>query len=197
MEGERLSQADILGFFQLLLLAATETTTNLINNAILCLIDHPDQWEKLRSVPDLLPSTIEEALRYRSPLQWMLRVTRADVILHGCTIPAGKVILAVIGAANRDPKQFPAPDQFDITRDPNPHIAFGHGVHFCLGAALARMEARVALDYLLKSVERFELAGSKSWEPRKGLHVHGPVKLPLKIRTRRERVNPEPLQSCD
>ncbi|HEY2452420.1 MAG TPA: cytochrome P450, partial [Scandinavium sp.] len=90
----------------------------------------------------------------------------------------------------RDPKQFPDPDRFDITRDPNPHIAFGHGVHFCLGAALARMEARVALDYLQKTMEEFELAGAKSWEPRKGLHVHGPVKLPLKFRARSPNFEP-------
>lgn len=186
VDGERLSQEDILGFFQGLLLAATETTTNLINNAILCFIENPGQLEKLRALPGLLPSAIEEALRHRSPLQWMFRVTRQDVELHGCRIPAGKVILAIIGAANRDPRQFPEPDRFDITRDPNPHIAFGHGVHFCLGAALARMEARVALDYLLRNLEQIELAGSKSWEPRKGLHVHGPVKLPLKFRARQE-----------
>jgi cytochrome P450 len=148
--------------------------------------------EKLRAASSLLPSAIEEALRYRSPFQWMIRVTRQDVELRGCAIPAGKVILAIMGAANRDPKQFPEPDRFDITRDPNPHISFGHGVHFCLGAALARLEARVALDCLLKNMEQFELAaGSKSWEPRKGLHVHGPVKLPLKIRLRRELVNQE------
>lgn len=194
VDGERLSQEDILGFFQLLLLAATETTTNLINNTILCFIDNPGQLENVRAVPSLLPSAIEEALRYRSPLQWMFRVTRQDVELHGCRIPAGKVILAMIGAANRDPKQFPEPDRFDVTRDPNPHIAFGHGVHFCLGAALARMEARVALDNLLKNMEHFELAGSKSWEPRKGLHVHGPAKLPLKFRARREPVAPALLQ---
>jgi cytochrome P450 len=190
VDGERLSQEDILGFFQLLLLAATETTTNLINNAVLCLIDNPEQLEKLRAVPTLLPLAIEEALRYRSPLQWMFRVTRQEVELHGYAIPAGKVILAMMGAANRDPKQFSEPERFEITRDPNPHIAFGHGVHFCLGAALARLEARVALDYLLKNIKHFELAGSKSWEPRKGLHVHGPVKLLLKFRARHESVIP-------
>ena len=184
LDGERLSQEDILGFFQLLLLAATETTTNLINNAMLCFLDNPGQLEKLRALPGLLPGAIEEVLRYRSPLQWMIRLTRQDVSLHGCTIPAGKVVLAVIGAANRDPKQFPEPDRFDITRDPNPHMAFGHGMHFCLGAALARLEARVALDCLLKKMETFELAGSKGWEPRKGLHVHGPVNLPLRFKTR-------------
>lgn len=185
VDGERLSQEDVLGFFQLLLLAATETTTNLISNAMLCFIENPMQLEKLRAFPTLLPSAIEEVLRYRSPLQWMFRVTRQDIELHGCRIPAGQVILALIGAANRDPKHFPEPDRFDILRSPNPHVAFGHGAHFCLGSALARMEARVALDHLLKNMEQFELAGSKSWEPRKGLHVHGPVSLPLKFRVRR------------
>lgn len=188
VDGERLSQKDILGFFQLLLLAATETTTNLINNAMLCFIDNPEQLEKVRAMPSLLPLAIEEALRYRSPVQWMFRVTRQDVELHGRAIPAGQMILAMIGAANRDPKQFLKPDLFDVERDPNPHVAFGHGVHFCLGAALARMEARVALDCLLKNMEQFELAGSKCWEPRKGLHVHGPISLGLKFRARRELV---------
>ena len=185
LDGDRLSQADILGFFQLLLLAATETTTNLISNAMLCFIENPVQLAALRASPSLLAPAIEETLRYRSPLQWMFRVTRQEVELHGNRIPAGKAILAMMGAANRDPRQFPDPDRFDIARNPNPHIAFGHGMHFCLGAALARMEARIALDYLLTNFEQFELAGSKSWQPRAGLHVHGPAELPLKFRARK------------
>ena len=179
LDGARLSQSEILGFFQLLLLAGSETTTNLINNAILCVIENPDQLSRLRTEPGLLPSAIEEVLRYRSPLQWMFRVTTRDVEMHGQTIPSGKVVLAMMGSANRDPKQFRDADRFDITRDPNAHLAFGHGIHFCLGAALARLEAKIALTEFLDRVKGFRLASDEPWEPRKGLHVHGPTRLPI------------------
>ena len=105
----------------------------------------------------------------------MYRVPNREVELHGQAIPAGKLVLAVIGSANRDPKYFVEPDRFDISRDPNPHIAFGHGVHFCLGAPLARLEARVALTEFLGRVHGFVLASNEPWEPRQGLHVHGPA----------------------
>jgi len=181
VDGERLTHEQILGFFQLLLLAGSETTTNLINNAILCLIENPDQFDHLRAAPDLLPSAIEEVLRYRSPLQWMYRVTRHDVKMHGEVIPAGSLVLAMIGSANRDPQQFPKADQFDITREPNAHIAFGHGLHFCLGAPLARLEARIALTEFLSRVKCIQLASSQPWQPRKGSHVHGPTLLPIRF----------------
>ncbi len=181
VDGERLTQEQMLGFFQLLLLAGSETTTNLINNAILCFIENPNQLDHLRAAPDLLPSAIEEVLRYRSPLQWMYRVTRHDVKLHGEVIPAGSLVLAMIGSANRDPQQFPKADQFDITREPNAHIAFGHGLHFCLGAPLARLEARIALTEFLSRVKCIQLASSQPWQPRKGSHVHGPTRLPIRF----------------
>jgi cytochrome P450 len=181
IDGERLSQRDILGFFQLLLLAGSETTTNLITNAIICFADHPDQLALLRSRMDLLPSAIEEILRYRAPLQWMFRLTTREVGLHGQTLPTGTLLLAVIGSANRDPRAFAEPERFDITRDPNPHLAFGHGNHFCLGAPLARLEGRIALTELLCRIGDFQLAGDKAWEPRKGLHVHGPTHLPIRF----------------
>lgn len=181
VDGERLSQQDIVGFFQLLLLAGSETTTNLINNAILCFIEYPDELARLRASMDLLPSAIEEVLRYRSPLQWMLRVARQDIELHGQAIPKGKVVLPMMGSANRDPKIFPDPNRFDIKREPNPHIAFGHGIHFCLGAVLARVEGRVALSDLLARLDHIELASSEPWEPRRGLHVHGPTRLPIRF----------------
>jgi cytochrome P450 len=181
IDGERLTRQDILGFFQLLLLAGSETTTNLINSAILCFIEHPDQLALLRRRVDLLPPAIEEVLRYRSPLQWMYRLPRRDVEMHGQVIPAGKLVLVMIGSANRDPKVFPDPNRFDITRDPNPHVAFGHGVHFCLGAPLARLEARIALTQFLERVNEFHLASEKPWQPRRGLHVHGPASLPIRF----------------
>ena len=182
VDGERLSDQEILGFFQLLLVAGTETTTNLLNNAILCLTEHPGQYDRLRAAPDLLPSAIEEVLRYRSPVQWMFRGTHREVELNGRRIPAGKLVLPVIGSANRDDKVFSNPGFFDIARDPNPHIAFGHGIHFCLGAPLSRLEARIALAELLARVEDIELASTAAWEPRKALHVHGPSHLPIRFK---------------
>jgi cytochrome P450 len=185
VDGERLTEDDLLGFFQLLLSAGTETTTNAISNAILCFIEHPDQLARLRAEPHLLPSAIEEVLRYRSPTQFAFRETTRDVELHGQVIPKGSLVLPVIGSANRDPQQFEDPGRFDIARGPNPHIAFGHGIHFCLGAALARLEARVALADVLERLEHFELASSEPWEPRKALLVHGPRRLPLRFKPAR------------
>lgn len=179
VDGEQLNEREILGFFQLLLLAGSETTTNLINNAILCLLDHPELFARLGAEPERLPSAIEEVLRYRAPLQWMYRVSTREIELGGQNIPAGKLVLAMIGSANRDPLVFPDPDRFDITRDPNPHLSFGFGVHFCLGASLARLESRVALADLLGRLKGLALANDEPWEPRPGLHVHGPARLPI------------------
>lgn len=123
VDGERLPQEEILGFFQLLLVAGQETTTNLINNAILCLLEHPDQLGRLRAAPALVPAAIEEVLRYRSPVQWMFRVTRRNVPVHDQRIPAGHLVLPMIGSANRDPDTFPDAARFDISRDPNPPSA--------------------------------------------------------------------------
>jgi cytochrome P450 len=185
IDGGRLSAADILGFFQLLLLAGSETTTNLINNAVICFVEHPEQLDRVVRRRELLPSAIEEVLRYRSPLQWIFRVARRDVAVHGQTIPAGEILLTMIGSANRDPRAFEKPERFDVARDPNPHLAFGHGVHFCMGAPLGRLEARVAIGHLLERVKGIELVGDGKWEPRKGLHVHGPTRLPVLFRSER------------
>lgn len=181
-DGERLAQAEILGFFQLLLLAGSETTANLLNNAILTFIENPEQLARIRKSPELLPATIEEVLRYRSPLQWMFRVAKRDVELNGQTIPAGKLVLAMIGSANRDPAQFPDANRFDPSRNPNPHIAFGHGIHFCLGASLARLEARIGLTDLIGQMAELTLASDAPLPPRPGLHVHGPSSLPIRFR---------------
>lgn len=179
--GERLSLAEILGFFQLLLVAGHETTTNLLGNAVLAFIDHPDQRELLLHRRELLAPAIEEVLRHRSPVQAVFRVTRRAVALHGRTIPAGKQVLPMLGAANRDPAVFTAPGRFDITRDPNPHLAFGHGGHFCIGAPLSRLEARIALPDLLLRLPNLRLAHDEPWPPRQALHVHGPERLRLRF----------------
>jgi cytochrome P450 len=181
VDGERLSPSEILGFVQLLLVGGQETTANLINNAVICFLDHPDEFARLRAAPELLPSAIEEVLRYRSPLQWMPRATRREVEIHGKIIPARKLVLPLIGSANRDPKLFRDAARFDITRDPNPHLAFGHGIHACLGAPLARLEARIALTDFLERVQSFELASDEPWEPRKAFGVHGPSRLPIRF----------------
>ncbi|HKD37733.1 MAG TPA: cytochrome P450, partial [Pirellulales bacterium] len=144
VDGERLTHEQILGFFQLLVVGGQETTANLISNAVLSLVEHPEQLARLLEAPALLPSAIEETLRFRSPFQWLMRTPTRDIELHGQTIPAGKLVLPMIGSANRDERQFPNPEQFDIAREPNPHIAFGQGIHSCLGAPLARLEARIA-----------------------------------------------------
>ena len=187
VDGERLSEHDILGFFQLLLLAGSETTTNLINNAVLCFVAHREQLQRVERDRSLLPSAVEEVLRYRSPLQWMFRAARRDVALGGETIPAGATVLAMIGAANHDPAVFTEPGRFDVAREPNPHRAFGHGVHFCMGAPLARLEGRIALGDLLDRVKDVEPATDGPWEPRKGLHVHGPRRLPVRFAPSRQR----------
>ena len=185
VDGQWLSPQEVLGFVQLLLTGGQETTANLISNAVLCFIERPDQLARLRSAPELLPNAIEEVLRYRSPGQWMPRATTRAVELHGRTIPPGKLVLPMIGSANRDPRHFPDPDRFDIARDTSRHLGFGHGPHACLGAPLARMEARIALSDFLQRIEQFELAGDERWEPRQALHVHGPERLPIRFTTAR------------
>ena len=180
IDGEGLTQDEILGFFQLLVLGGQETTANLINNAILCLTDNPGELARLKADPDLLPAAIEEVLRYRSPLQWMMRTPKRDLDWYGQRIPAGQLVLPIIGAANRDGRYFVEPGRFDIARDPNPHLAFGHGSHFCLGAALARLEARIALGDFLARAKSFERTSREPWTPRQGLHVHGPAQLPIR-----------------
>jgi cytochrome P450 len=180
VDGERLTQHEILGFFQLLVVAGQDTTSSLITNTVLCLFDNPEQFARLKKQPQLLPSAIEETLRYRSPFQWLMRTPKEPIDLCGQTMKPGELILAMVGSANRDPKQFPDADRFDIMRTPNPHIAFGHGIHSCLGAALSRMEAKIALGDILERFPNLERASDEPWEPRKALHVHGPTRLQVR-----------------
>lgn len=150
--GEHLSDSELLGFCALLLVAGNETTTNLIGNSILCFDQYPETVERLRNDRALIPAAVEEALRYLAPVKAMTRYTSVETTIGDQHLGAKQVVIAWIAAGNRDEAQFPDPDRFDIQREPNRHLAFGHGIHFCLGAPLARLEARIALNAML---ERF------------------------------------------
>lgn len=156
IDGAKLTFDELFSMLVLLLVAGNETTTNLIGNAIQAFMDHPDQLHRLRAEPRLLPSAIEEVMRHSSPVQATVRTALRDVQLGGKTIPAENVAIVWLAAANRDPAVFPDPAVFDITRAPNRHIGFGLGIHFCLGAPLARLEARVALEEFLARATSFE-----------------------------------------
>jgi cytochrome P450 len=153
VDGERLSERELVSFCMLLLFAGQETTKNLIANAILCFTDHPDTMDRLIREPALMPSAIEEVLRYLSPVWFLFRSTRTDVELGGQHIPANQPVLAWIASANHDPDQFSEPERLDIEREPNRHVAFGHGVHFCVGAPLSRLEAKIALPMMLDQLK--------------------------------------------
>ncbi|MEO3868505.1 cytochrome P450 [Nonomuraea sp. B12E4] len=149
VDGERLPDGQVVNFAIVLLLAGHVTTTMLLGNTVLCLDAHPEQQDKVRADRSLIPAVIEESLRMFTPFALLGRATTRETVLGGVTIPADQAVMAWIGAANRDPRQFPDPDTFEPGRDPNPHLAFGRGIHFCLGAPLARLEGRVAMDILL------------------------------------------------
>ena len=143
----------------LLLAAGHETTVNLIGNGTLALLEHPDQMEKLRSNPALIKSAVEELFAYTSPVEIATeRYAREDVSLAGSTIPRGEMVYAVIASANRDERQFAEPDALEIAREPNKHLAFGLGPHFCLGAPLARLEGQIAIATLLRRIPDLRLA---------------------------------------
>jgi cytochrome P450 len=147
---------EVIQFTMLLLVAGNETTTNLIGNAVTALLDHPDELARVVADPSLLPGAIEETLRWDAPVQIVFRTATQDVEIAGTRIPKGAFVAPLLGSANRDERRFPEPDRFDVARDPQGHVAFGFGKHFCLGASLARMEARVALEALLPELPRLE-----------------------------------------
>ncbi len=156
--GDRLTEAELIATVILLLLAGHETTTNLIGNGTLALLRHPDQLKLLRDNPALGRGAVEELLRYDSPVQLTGRTAAADVEIGGQVIQAGQFATTLIGAANHDPNQFADPDRLDITRADNHHLAFGQGIHFCLGAPLARMEGQIAFNTLLRRLPNLTLA---------------------------------------
>jgi len=179
IDGERLSLSELLGFCSLLLIAGNETTTNLIGNAMLSFCEHPETWQRLRQNPELVPQAIEEVLRYRSPVQAMFRYNKADFQFGGQMIPGGSRVIAWIGSANHDESQFINSEDFDIERNPNRHIAFGHGVHYCLGAPLARLESRIALNEMLKRFATVAKAAQSAPKRLPSLIVFGLDSLPI------------------
>jgi cytochrome P450 len=178
VDGRRLTEEVIIANCILLMVGAQETTPNLIGNGMLTLLRNPGAFERLRSDPCLLPSAIEEMLRFEAPSQHTTRIPQQDVRLGDKDISRGQSVIAVIGAANRDPERFPNPDRFDITRSDNKHLAFGAGSHYCFGAPLGRMEADIAFSTLIGRISEFGLASSRlTW--RDNLGLRGLTELPL------------------
>jgi pimeloyl-[acyl-carrier protein] synthase len=177
-EGHQLSEAELVSMCVLLLVAGHETTVNLIANGTLALLRDPAALASLRADPRLAASAVEEFLRYDSPVQFTSRHALADLEIGGCRVRAGETVLAVLGAANRDPVQFPDPDRLDLARTPNRHVAFGGGIHFCLGAPLARMEARIAISALLARLPGLE-PGPRPPVRRDTVTLRGLASLPV------------------
>jgi len=185
--GGQFSDDELLSMILLLIVAGHETTVNLIASGMLALLEHPDQLELLRSDPQLIKPAVEELLRFTAPVEIATeRFAGEDLELAGVTIAKGDVVLAAIASANRDESQFANPDTLDITREPNKHLAFGYGIHFCLGASLARLEAQIAINTLLARTKNLRLAVEPSalrW--RSGLVLRGLKALPVTFTTER------------
>lgn len=177
-EGNSLSEEEVVANSIMLMTGGQETTTNLIGNGILTLQRHSDQLEKLRANPSLIPSAIEELLRYESPIQYTSRLAPDDVQIGGKTIRKRQAVIAVMGAANRDPERFTDPDRLDLCRQDNRHLAFAWGAHFCFGAPLARLEGQIAFETLLHRMPNLRLEpGPVTW--RENLAFRGLTSLPV------------------
>lgn len=176
--GDKLSEDELLANALLLLAAGHETTTNLIGNGLLALLGEPSQWQKLKENPSLIPSAVEELLRFDSPVQWTGREAGEDLEWGGQTIKKGDFVNLGLGAANRDPAQFSEPDKLDIERTPNRHLAFGYGPHFCLGAVLARMEGEIVFTTLTRRFPNMTLdADELTWQENRTFR--GVLSLPV------------------
>jgi pimeloyl-[acyl-carrier protein] synthase len=179
-EGDLLNEEELVATCNFLLMAGHDTTTNLIGNSILALLNNPDELQKLKSDPGLIETAMEEFLRYESPLQRQTRVALDDFEIDGRCIRKGQTVLMLQGAANRDPEQFPDPDRLDIGRQDNKHVAFGAGIHFCLGASLARLEAQIAINTIVQRLSNIRLAtDNPSW--RQNVSFRGLKSLPIRF----------------
>jgi len=178
VSGDRLTEKEILANVVLTLVAGLETTINLIGNGIYVLLRHPEQLKKLQTEPQLIVSAVEELLRYESPSQHTARLAATDMELGGKIIRKRQAVIAMVGAANRDPERFPDPDMFDICRQNNKHIAFGWGSHFCFGAPLARLEGQIVIQTVFRRFPHLRLSdGEIAW--RDNLGLRGPANLPV------------------
>jgi len=174
--GQRFTRDELLATCNTMLSGGHETTTNLMGNLLHLLLANPDQWEQVKAEPALIDSAIEEALRYDAPKQRNFRRVKKTHVFQGVTFQENQMVFQLIGAANHDPDKFPDPERFDIRRSPNEHLAFGAGIHFCLGAALARKEARMVLENLLEITPNCRLAEQKiKWQER--VQFRGPGEL--------------------
>jgi cytochrome P450 len=176
--GDKLSEPELVATSILLLVAGHETTVNLIGNGMLALLRNPDQLRLLREQPPLIATAVEELLRYDGPVQRTARAAMEDVTFSGVTIPKGEIVMPFIGAADRDPAQFRDPERLDVTRTENRHVAFGLGIHFCLGAPLARVEGQIAINTLIKRLPNLALAVEHP-EHRLSLTLRGLTALPV------------------
>ena len=181
-DGERLTADEIVGFCYLLILAGHETTMNLISNATLALAAHPDQRARLVAEPARIANAVEEVLRWDAPTQSQCRTTTRAVEMHGEHIPAGKKVMMLFGSAGRDDRVFADAERFDIGRELERHVSFGHGIHYCLGAPLARLEGRIAIEELLRAIPDWEVAADPATLPRiRSYMIRGPESLPLEF----------------
>lgn len=165
VDGDRISSGEVMALAVLLLVAGHETTVNLIGNGMLALLRAPEQLAKLRQAPELAGPAVDELLRFDGPVQITQRIAVEDMEVVGCPVKAGDEILLILGAANRDPAAFADPHRLDVARDARRHVAFGGGIHHCLGAALARMEGQIAFQALLDHFPRIELGGTPVRRP--------------------------------
>ncbi len=188
--GDRLSEDELLAMIFLLLFAGHETTVNLIGNGVLALLEHPEQMDRLRDEPELIKPAVEELMRYDSPVQMASeRYAKEELSIAGVSIAPGEMVHAMLGSANRDERQFDRPDELDITRDPNRHLAFGQGIHYCVGAPLARMEGQIAINSLLRRFPDLRLAVPRqAIRRRPALALRGLASLPLAFSRRGARV---------
>jgi cytochrome P450 len=178
--GEGLTELEVVAMCTALVFGGHETTVNLIGNGVLALLRHPEELERLRAAPDLVDPAVEELLRFDSPAQLISRTAAQDFELRGRAIRGGDAVLAALGAANRDPEVFRNADRLDVARDPNPHVAFGLGTHFCPGAQLTRIEARAAIRALLARFPRLRL-GNASPVRRPTAVLRGLETLPVRL----------------
>jgi pimeloyl-[acyl-carrier protein] synthase len=179
-EGDRLTLDELLANMLLLILAGHETTVNLICNGTVCFLQNPDALQRVQTQPELLPLAIEEMLRYQSPVQATDRYVLEDMDFEGQHLKKSQRVSIIVGAANRDPKQFELPHEFNIDRQPNKHLAFGQGIHFCLGAPLARFEAKFAFEKLLSRVKNLQF-GTEQLDFRESAAFRGLHHLPLRF----------------